>query len=149
MATAINSFSVKVSSRVQGVLSTVKCLILVTIIVTGAIVASSGKLVRHALGSSFRPLFIVKRPKRSSNDLHLSYSSESPVWCSDVHPWHDVWKDAGGVLRMQHIIRRVVCNFLCVCTTKISETVQKVLSSLMKREMFLYYLTSLNIAEEI
>ncbi|CAN8005774.1 unnamed protein product, partial [Ixodes pacificus] len=48
MATAINSFSVKVSSRVQGVLSTVKCLILVTIIVTGAIVASSANRLNDA-----------------------------------------------------------------------------------------------------
>ncbi|XP_029830513.2 Y+L amino acid transporter 2-like [Ixodes scapularis] len=48
MATAINSFSVKVSSRVQGVLSTVKCLILVTIIVTGAIVASSASHLNDA-----------------------------------------------------------------------------------------------------
>ncbi|XP_042149609.1 Y+L amino acid transporter 2 [Ixodes scapularis] len=39
LATVINSFSVIVSSRVQGVLSTVKCLILVSIVITGAIFA--------------------------------------------------------------------------------------------------------------
>ncbi|CAN7949950.1 unnamed protein product [Ixodes hexagonus] len=48
LATAINSFSVKISSRVQGVFSTIKCLILVTIIITGAICASNANRIHDA-----------------------------------------------------------------------------------------------------
>lgn len=43
LATALNCWSVKTSARVQNTLSLVKCLILASIIVTGAVVAVSGK----------------------------------------------------------------------------------------------------------
>lgn len=64
LATAVNCFSVKASARVQDILSTIKCLVLVAIIITGAAFAFSS--------SHFQDEAIFRKPE-SARDLVVAF----------------------------------------------------------------------------
>ncbi|XP_077530269.1 b(0,+)-type amino acid transporter 1-like [Haemaphysalis longicornis] len=64
LATAVNCFSVKTSARVQDILSSIKCLVLIAIIITGAAFAFSS--------NHFQDETIFKKPE-SARDLVVAF----------------------------------------------------------------------------